>query len=144
MKVLYILNHLKKFVTLASPYVVFSHILSQFFFFLFNWWIIAIQYHAGFCHTSTWISHRYTYGPSLLDLPPIAHLIPPSRLSQSTGLSAWCHTVNSHWLSILCRVMCMLLSPFIPPSPSPTVHKSILYVWVSITALQIGSSVPSF
>ena len=30
-----------------------------------------------FCQTSTWISHRYTYIPSLLNLPPIFHPIPP-------------------------------------------------------------------
>ena len=40
-----------------------------------------------------------------------------------------------------------LLTPFIPPSPSPApdgVHKSVLCVCISIAALQIGSSVPSF
>ena len=29
--------------------------------FIFNWRIIALQYWFGFCHTSTWISHRCTY-----------------------------------------------------------------------------------
>ena len=37
----------------------------------FNWRIIALQNHVGFCQTSTWISHRYIYIPSLLNLPPI-------------------------------------------------------------------------
>ena len=37
---------------------------------VFNWRIIALQYCFGFCQTSTWISHRYTYVPSLLNLPP--------------------------------------------------------------------------
>ena len=32
-----------------------------------NWRIVALQYCVGFCHTSTWISHRYTYVPSLLN-----------------------------------------------------------------------------
>ena len=38
----------------------------------FNWRIIALQYHVGLCHTSTQISHRYTYvlsSPS--HLPPL-------------------------------------------------------------------------
>ena len=35
----------------------------------FNWRIIALQ-NFVFCQTSTWISHRYTYIPSLLNLPP--------------------------------------------------------------------------
>ena len=39
-------------------------------FFFFNWRIIASKYCVGFCHTSTWISHRCTYVPSLLNLPP--------------------------------------------------------------------------
>ena len=43
----------------------------------FNWRIIALQYWFHFCHTSTWISHRCTYGPSLLHLPPTSHCLPP-------------------------------------------------------------------
>ena len=27
----------------------------------FNWGIIALQYYDGFCHTSAWICHRYTW-----------------------------------------------------------------------------------
>ena len=34
--------------------------------FIFNWKIIALQNVVDFCQTSTWISHRYTYVPSLL------------------------------------------------------------------------------
>ena len=40
--------------------------------FIFNWMIIALQYCVGFCHVSTWITHRYTYVPSLLKLPKLA------------------------------------------------------------------------
>ena len=50
------------------------------FFFLiiiFNWKIIALQYFVGFCHTSTWISHRHTYVPSLLNLSPTPNPILP-------------------------------------------------------------------
>ena len=39
-----------------------------------SWKIIALQYCVGFCHASTWISHRYMYVPSSLEtlfhLPP--------------------------------------------------------------------------
>ena len=31
----------------------------------------------GFCQTSTWISHRHTYVPSLLNLPPTTLPLPP-------------------------------------------------------------------
>ena len=80
----------------------------NFFFFFFYWKIIALQYCVGLCHTSTCISHRYTYVPSLWDPPapsPISSYL--SRLSQSSGLSFLCHTENSHLLSILHMVMCM-------------------------------------
>ena len=100
-------------------------IFPLFFKFVFNWKIISLQYCVAF-YTTTWISHKYTYVPILLNLPPPSTPSHSSRLSQSTGLRSLCHTVNSQWLSILCRVTCMLLSPFIPPSPSPTVHKSVL------------------
>ena len=48
---------------------------------MFKWSIIALQHRVGFCHTSPWISHRYTYvPPSWTSLPPStpSH---PSRLS---------------------------------------------------------------
>ena len=38
--------------------------------FIFICRITALQYCVGFCHTSTWISHRYIYALSLLNLPP--------------------------------------------------------------------------
>ena len=42
---------------------IFLACLNPLFFFwllCFNWRIIALQHHLGLCHTSTWISHRYT------------------------------------------------------------------------------------
>ena len=45
--------------------------------FLFNWRIIALQYCVGFCSTSAWVSDGYTYVPSILNLPPTSHPIPP-------------------------------------------------------------------
>ena len=53
--------------------------------FIFNWRTVALQYCVRFCHTSTWISHQYTYVPSLLKLASTSHSLSPSRLSQSTG-----------------------------------------------------------
>ena len=38
--------------------------------------MIALQSFAVFCQTSAWISHRCTYIPSLLNLPPISLPIP--------------------------------------------------------------------
>ena len=36
--------------------------------FNFNWRIIALQYCVGFCQTTIWIGHRYTYVPSSFKL----------------------------------------------------------------------------
>ena len=45
--------------------------------------IITLQYCVGFCHTLTWICHRYTYSPlSWTSLPSLTASHPP-RLSQS-------------------------------------------------------------
>ena len=107
--------------------------LKKLFNLFFNWRVIALQNFVIFCQTSTWISHRYTYVPSLKSLPPTSH---PSRLLQSPGLSSLSHAAKSCWLSISHMVMwvSLLLSPYIPPSPSsalpPTLHvpKSMLYV----------------
>ena len=68
---------------------------------------------------------------------------PPSRLSQTTVLCSLCHRANSHQLSILHMVIYMSFNATISnhltfPFPH-CVHKSVLYVCVSTTALQIGS-----
>ena len=63
-----------------SFYGIFLCMCQALFYFLFSffyWRIIAWQYCVSFCHTSTWISHRYTYAPSLLNLLPTSHSIPP-------------------------------------------------------------------
>ena len=48
--------------------------------FIFNQRIIALQNCVGFCHISTWISNRYTFVPSLLNLPSTSHFIPPLQV----------------------------------------------------------------
>ena len=73
---------------------------SSFFFFekhwtKYNYWgTVALQYCVGLCHTSTWISHRYTHASSIeppFHLPP--H--PTARGCHKTlGLSSLCHTAN--------------------------------------------------
>ena len=46
-------------------------------FIYFNWRIITLQHCDGFCHTPSWISHRYTRVPSLL-----TPLLPSSQCGQ--------------------------------------------------------------
>ena len=79
--------------------------LILFIFLFFNWWIIALQNSVVFCYTSARISHKYTYVPSLPHLPPISLPTSPFSLSQSPCLSSLSHTENSHWLSVLHKVL---------------------------------------
>ena len=46
-------------------------IFYSFIYFFISWRLITLQYCSGFCHTLTWISHRYTCVP---------HPDPPSHL----------------------------------------------------------------
>ena len=62
-------------------YPEFNHFLKNFIY--FNWRLITLQYCGGFCHTLTWISHRYTYVP-----PPIPNL-PPQPLLTTSAVSIW-------------------------------------------------------
>ena len=45
------------------------HFEKLLYFKLENWRLIPLQYCVGFCHTSTWVSHRYTH---TCPLPPIS------------------------------------------------------------------------
>ena len=47
------------------------------FYLFFYWRIIALLNFVVFCQSSTWISHKYTSIPSLLNFPPISFPIPP-------------------------------------------------------------------
>ena len=60
-----------KILMLRWPLIIHVH-WSFLFFKFFYWRIIALQNFVVFCQTSTWISHRYTYIPSFLNLPPIS------------------------------------------------------------------------
>ena len=92
--------------------------------FIFNWRIIAIL-----CWFLPYISHRYTYVPSLLNLPSTSHARPtPLGCHRASDLSSTWHAADSHWLSVLHMVMCVfqcyslsLSQPLLPHG----VHKSV-------------------
>ena len=115
------------------------------FFKIFNCRIIALQYFVGFCCASTWISHRYTYVPSLLNLPPTSHPIP--TLFIVTEFLIWppCILRQISTGSLFLRYMFPCFLSICPTLVFPCcVHKSFLCVCISTVALQTGSSVLSF
>ena len=61
--------------------------LFQLVYLFLNWRKSALKYFVVFCQTSTWISHRYTYIPFPLNLPPSPSPSHPARLIQSLCLS---------------------------------------------------------
>ena len=60
--------------------------------FFSNWRIIALQYCVGFCHTSTWISHKHIYIRFLPLEPPLANI-----------LTAWAQTSSQAAPKLLTR-----------------------------------------
>ena len=101
--------------------------------FIFNWRIIALQYCVGFCHPWTWINHRYTYIPTLLNLPITSHPIPPlyvvmeHRFEHSASYRkfslAICFTYGNVYVSILLSQLSPpLLSPLCPQVYSLHLH----------------------
>ena len=115
------------------------------FIFLISWRLITLQYCSGFCHTLKWISHGFTCvphpdPPSHLPLHPIP-LGLPSAPGPSTCLMhpTWAGDLF-HPGSYTCFDM---LSQNIPPSPSPRIQNSVLYICVSFSVLHIGLSLPS-
>ena len=123
-----------------------SFLLDCFFFsfLFFNWGTGALQccvINSFYC-IAEWISYRHTHVPSLQCFP---QLPPPSleviterwaelpMLFSRSPLSAWCRDAHIH-------------QPKPPSSPlsHSCVHLSVLFIRVSISALQIGSSRPFF
>ena len=96
------------------------------FFQIFYWSIIALQYCAGFCRTSTWITHRHAR-PRPLEPPPPPTPPLPSRSPQSTGLSSPPAVPFTHGTGYASTP----LSRFLPLSSSPAVSPSLLFLSAS-------------
>ena len=97
-------------------------------YFFFNWRVIALQYHVAVCHTRTWISLKYTYGPSFLCLPPASASSHPSSLSEyQVQLSVTQQLPTSYlFTQVVCICQCYPLSSSHPLLPH-CVHKPVLW-----------------
>ena len=115
------------------------------FLFLLLFFNFTILY--WFCHTSTWIHHRYTRVPH--PEPPI--LLPPYTIPlghpSAPAPSILYHASNLDWwfVSYLILYMFQCHSPkSFPTSLSHRVQKTVLYISVSFAVLLTGLSLPSF
>ena len=82
-----------------------------------NWRLIALQYCIDFCHTLTWISHGYTYVPSLLTLPPTSHPVPPLCVITEPQIWAPCVTQQTPTGYLFDIWWCICFSAALPVCP---------------------------
>ena len=105
-------------------------------YFTILWWFLP--------HVNMNWPRVYMCPPSWNPLLPPSPRIPLGCL-WALALGVLLHASNLHQSSVLHMIMCMLQCYFyqiIPPSPSPTESKSVLYISFSFAALHVGSSVP--
>ena len=116
--------------------IFFYNFIYLFLLFIFNWRIVALQCCVGFCHTATWSSHKYTYICSFLSLPLTPAPISPLWVITELG---WAPCIIRQlptnclfytWQSIHVKATLSIR----PTHSFPyCVHKSVLYVCISIT-----------
>ena len=102
-----------------------------------------------FCHISTWIGHRYTcVSPDFNPLWPPPYPPYPSRLSQSTGFGCPASCIKLTLVIYVTYGKSIYFNAVLSNHPtlafSDWVQKSVVYVFVSLAALHIGSSILSF
>ena len=116
----------------------FSKAFNNFF---LNWRIIVLQLsfmlvvHVGFCHITTWTSHKYTCASSLLNLPPTPDSIPALQVvTEPWAELPILYSVFPLAIYFMCGNMyvSVLLSQFIPPTPPPAVSRSLFSVSASL------------
>ena len=108
----------------GSKFLHRSSIVKEKNLFIFNWRIIALQYCVGFCHTSTWIIHRYTYVPSFLNIPRSSLSVPPLYVFTEH----WFELPASHKFPL--AILHMLL-PYICYHTTLSIHPTFSFTTVS-------------
>ena len=128
---------------IRMSYIIVSYKRSCFFMlnFFLNWRIIDLQYCVVFCCTSTWISHRCTYDPSFLNLPPTSHPFPPHPTPLGchrapVWASCIIQQISTGYLLYMWEYICFhaTLSTHLTLSflPLALVHKSVLHVQFTV------------
>ena len=109
------------------PHFILFLILKNFF----NWRIIALQCCVGFCNTTAWISHKYTYIPSLLYISSIPPPLHPTPLGCHRALGCDIQQLPLPFYSTYVNIyVSMLLSQFVPPSPSSVVSTNLFSIYM--------------
>ena len=101
---------------------------------------IALQCCVGFWHTTKRISHNYIHVLSLPLLFPPTH--PTGHRAPGRAVCAvYSHSPPALYFTHDCVYASMLLSQFVPPSPSPAVSTIlfVLCICISLSSLYISS-----
>ena len=133
---------------LVFPSLFFFKDKNFFFFFKYNnffFFILFLNFTILylFCQILKWLRHRYTCvphpEPSSL-LPP--HTVPLGRPSSPAPSIQYCCIEPGLATRSIYDIICisMPFSQIIPPSPSPRVQKTVLYISVSFAVSYTGFS----
>ena len=109
-----------------------------FYFYFFTLFYFTILY--WFCHTSTWICHRCTRVPIILDSVPSSLPTPSLHTPQSSGSGSPASCIGLALVSSFAYANIHVSMPFsqiIPPSPSPTESKRLFCTSVSLLLSRI-------
>ena len=81
----------------------------------FSWRIIVLRYCVGFCHTSTWINHRYTYVKTIPPSTKLYHNIIIQKQINKVDFRAFAHASPG--------------VPAPPPCPCNIFNAALAYHW---------------